>query len=331
MIKKKRRRAINPDTRQLVLQIVSGVVVFGVVVLILTGIWYGTRVSTLTLETITVEGGQTISHAQVREAVAGTLEGSYFGLIPKRFAWTYPEAGAMAAAANISRVKNPNVERVSGTELRVVVDEYLPFALWCTQIEEHKCLFIDKEGTAFAPAPVLDGGSMYRFYTIGDEPEIGKVLEEKGALQEVIKFADALESDFNLPISKIELDTVGDVFYQVVGGGEIKATTEQPAQKLQENLALVLSTDDFKDLEAGTFLYIDLRFGNKVFVNDVISEVSTTTEDAELSSNNIGGEEEVNILDTVIQEMTRTVANDGEEEQPIDAVLDGAVIAETEE
>ncbi len=311
--KKKRRRTIDPAARALALRIVSGVAIFAVVLLLLTGVWYGSRINTLTLETITVEGGQTISHAQVREAVAGTLEGSYFGFIPKRFAWTYPEEVAMAAAANISRVKNPTVERISGTELKVSVDEYLPFALWCEEENERRCYFIDKEGTAFALAPGLEGGSMYRFYTPGTEPVERMALRDKETLDEVVTIANALESNFNLPVSKIEIDSVNDVFFHVVGGGEIKITTEQSAVTVLENLTLVLSTDDFKDLTAGTFSYIDLRFGNKVFVNDVLPEIATTTEDVAPANDN-DVEEEVSILDTMMDEVVRVVSDTQEEE-----------------
>lgn len=309
--KKKRRKVIDPANRQLVLQIVSGVGIFAFVLLLVSGLWYGSRVSTLTLETITVEGGQTISHVQVQEAVAGTLTGNYFGLIPKRFAWTYPEVDAMAAAASIGRVKNPTVERISGTELKVIVDEYLPFALWCEEENEVQCYFIDKEGVAFDQAPVLDGGSMYRFYTLGDKPELSKVMTDKNTIKEIVAVADALESRFNLPITKIELDMVGDVFFRVVGGGEIKTTTKVPAEKLLENLALVLSTDDFKDVTAGSFQYIDLRFGSKVFVNDLLPEAATTTEEVS-TADQVIEVEEVSIMEAVMEEVVRAVSLDDE-------------------
>jgi len=275
---KKRRRAVDPATRQLVLQIAIGIGVFSLVVLVLTGVWYGSRVNMLTIDTIIIEGGQTISHDQVRDTVAGTLTGNYFGLIPKRFAWTYPHTTIVTEVATVSRVKNPIVERLSGTELRVVIDEYIPFALWCKFENESDCFFIDREGFAFAQAPVLEGGSLYRFYTLGDEPALKEVLRDGLVLANIVTMAEALESDFSFPVTKIELDTMGDVFFHVVRGGEIKVAVSQSPQKTLENLALVLSADDFAGLKAGTFQYIDLRFGSKVFVNDtILAEASTTT------------------------------------------------------
>ncbi|MFN3188505.1 MAG: cell division protein FtsQ/DivIB [Candidatus Paceibacteria bacterium] len=313
---KKRRRTIDPATRQLVLQIIGGVALFGLVSLMLTGVWYGSRISALTLETITVEGGQTISHSQVSEAVASTLTGNYFGLVPKRFAWTYPQEAVVAAVADISRVKNPVVERISGTQLRVTVDEYIPYALWCTEEENQQCYFIDREGIAFASAPVLEGGSMYRFYSLGDKPAINGTLYDRQTLSKIVVIAEALESKFNLPVNQIELDMVGDVFFRVVGGGEIKATTAQSASKIIENLSLILSADEFKTLAAGTFLYIDLRFGNKVFVNDAVPSLASSAKEDDISRT--AGNEAVNIL-TATEENDMAISITGEIEDVIDA------------
>lgn len=325
--KKKRRRTVDPATRQLVLQIIGGIILFSLVLLLLTGVWYGSRVSTLTLHTITVEGGQTISHEQVRIAVAGTLEGNYFGLVPKRFAWTYPQESAILAAAAISRVKDPVVQRISGTELRVVIDEYIPFALWCKEEKDGEgCYFIDKEGVAFAVAPDLEGSSMYRFHSLGKEPAINESLRDRETLGSIVLVAESLESDFAMPISEIELDMVGDVFYKVVGGGEIKMTTSQSPTKVIENLALVLSTDDFTTLKAGTFQYIDLRFGNKVFVNDTTPQVTAFASSTIATSSAL----DLLVTDAVLSTAPiPEVAGDGEisvlpdvlEEEPVDAAV----------
>jgi len=310
---KKRRRALDPATRQLLFQIATGVGIFTILVLIVTGVWYGSRVSALTLNTITVEGGQTISHTDVRETVARTLEGNYFGLVPKRFAWSYSHESALAAVSAISRVKNPEIERVSGTELRVEIDEYLPFALWCKINSETECLFIDEAGVAFAPAPMLDGGTLYRFYIIGAEPVMFETLRDAATLARIVVIAEALETNFALPVTKIELDTVGDVFLKVVRGGEIKVTTKQSPEETLENLALVLSADDFKDLEAGTFQYIDLRFGSKVFVNDTIPVVATTTADTSTIMR-VDDHDADNTLEAIVREVAEVVRITPEED-----------------
>lgn len=310
MLKKKRRRSIDPATRLLVLQILTGLGVIIFLVVLVAAVWHGSRIAALTIDTVAVEGGQTVSHQEIKNVVAGTLEGSYLGLVPRRFAWTYPEQEILENISSISRVKNPRIELVSGTELFVRVYEYLPFALWCSREEESKCFFVDKEGVAFASAPALTGGSMYRFYTLDKEPEIGKTLKNKNDLTEIVRMADVLENDFNLPVNKIEIDLMEDVYFGVVGGGEIRATAKESADKLLENLALVLSTDDFSDLKPGEFLYIDLRFGNKVFVNDVVDDVSTTTDDV-LSEDNISSEE-ISVFSTVIEEIADEVVENEE-------------------
>lgn len=283
LVRHHRRQVIDPATWQLLKHIVIGLVFFAILISLVVGIWYGTRIETLTIQNITVEGGQTISHFDVKMIADDVLAGSYLALIPRRFVWTYPQAELMAAISAINRVKDPVFERVSGTELKIIVDEFIPVALWCKEKLENDCLFIDKDGVAFASAPQLNGGSLYRFFTLGTEPSIKKVFSAEISLGQIIDLADALESDFLLPVTKIEIDAVGDVFFQVVGGGEIKTTLTQTVTTTLENLALVLSAPDFKDIAPGTFQYIDLRFGNKVFVNDTLPVIATTTAENNIS------------------------------------------------
>lgn len=300
VLKKKRRRTIDPATRQLILQILVGFGVLLFLVLCVTGVWYGSRVAALTITTITVEGGETISHTEVEAIAQAALEGSYLTLVPKRFAWTYPQETITAAVAGMSRVKNPVVERVSGTKVHITVDEYIPYALWCSEAAETNCLFVDSDGVAFAPAPHLEGGSLYRFISLGTEPAVPAVLRDAGALAHIVTVADALDVNFLLPVTKIELDSVGDVFFRVVGGGEIKVTLTQSPTTTLENLALVLSADEFTDIAPGAFQYIDLRFGSKVFVNDTVPTVATTIEETALAAT----DEEVSVLDDVVQQLT---------------------------
>jgi hypothetical protein len=52
-----------------------------------------------------------------------------------------------------------------------------------------------------------------------------------------------------------------------VGGSELKVSLTLTPQQTVDNLQTVLSSEQYSDLVPGTFAYIDLRFGNKVFVS----------------------------------------------------------------
>lgn len=274
---KVKRRVIDPSKRMLIGQILIGLMLFGVSGLLLVGIWYGTRVSSLTIMTITVTGGETIDHEKVRSSVAQTLEGSYLGLIPRRFAWTYSEADVYTALRAIPRLKDPVVSRESGTELKVTFDEYLPYALWCTERTEGECVLIDETGYAFAPAPKLKGGALIRYRTLGTEPAVGTSITARESLARIAEFITLVQSGGIFDIVAVETDSAGDVFYIVAGGGEFKAALRDEASVVYDNLRTILESKEFSDIRPGAFQYIDLRFGSKVFVNEQPLAVATTT------------------------------------------------------
>ena len=75
-------------------------------------------------------------------------------------------------------------------------------------------------------------------------------------------------SDAKWEVTKVEIDSAGDAYMTIVGGGEFKVSLKQPAKETVDNLLTVLGSEQFAHLTPGNFDYIDLRFGSKVFVNE---------------------------------------------------------------
>lgn len=260
-------RQINPATLLFVKQFVLGFFVFTVVGLIITGIWYGTRLQTFTISAINVSGGTTISAETVHNKVNDALAGTYLGLVPRRFTFFYPEEEIIETLDDIERLKDVNVEMLNNQTMSVTFDEYVPDSLWCDKAEEVPCLFLDQTGYAFGTSPKLSGGSLIRYYSLDtDLLKEGRPLSEEDYLltKEFIKMLN----DSNWFVSKVEVDSVRDVFYTLANGGEIKATLLDAAEKPFTYLQTLLESDEFSHLEPGNFQYIDLRFGTKVFVNE---------------------------------------------------------------
>lgn len=278
------RRRLDPNTVQLLKHIGVGFVVIVVVALLIAAVWYGTRISALTITEIDASGGETIKPDQVEQLVKKILEGTYLGLIPRRFAWLYPEQEIVETVSKTERIFNVVVVRDSGTKLQITYDEYVPFALWCRSTTDEECLFLNSEGYAFGKAPKLTGGSFLRFVTAGREPVVGEIVAESGVYKNAQELVRLLAEE-NWFISHVELDQVGDIFLSVVEGGELKINFGETPVQLIQNLQVLFASDEFKHLEPGNFQYIDLRFGNKVFVNEeqilekeeIPNEQSTTT------------------------------------------------------
>jgi hypothetical protein len=273
-------RKIDPNTLVMLKQIGLGVLVISVVALILTGVWFGARMDSLTLTKTEVFGGQTISHELVSDLALQQLEGEYAGFIPRSFAWLYPRQDIIDVVSMVNRIHSVGVDTTDWNTVHITFEEYLPEALWCKTLLALECVFVDDSGFAYSTSPDLTGGSMLRFIHTSKDPKIGELLTSPEDFVLLKQLADLLVEN-GWFVSHIEIDKVRDAFLHIVDGGELKVTLTQPPQDTVDNLNVVLTSDEFKELEPGNFQYIDLRFGNKVFINeeDFVAEAATSTED----------------------------------------------------
>jgi hypothetical protein len=274
----KRKKYVDPGTVIIVRNIFWGVLVFAGVALLITALWYGTRISALTIETVSVEGGVTINHELVKEKANGVLdEGAYLRLVPKRFFYTYPKENLLARVQEIPRIKDVRIEEINPTEIKISFTEYIPETLWCDYSDDSSCYFLDNQGFAFAEAPSLTGESLVRYVSSEKEFMLGTtpfLVEEYTHTKEFTR----LLSEVGWFVTKIEINAAGDVFYTLAKGSELKTTVAETPELLFENLMTIIRSEEFSHLTPGNFKYIDLRFGTRVFVNEelVIDSASST-------------------------------------------------------
>jgi cell division septal protein FtsQ len=274
---RKKKQKWQPTHLQL--QLIVGTVLLAVIALLVTAIWYGTRVPSLQIMNVEVVGGQTIPHAVIEEKVNAELVGAYLQLIPNRFMPLYPKSKIAESILTLDRVKNVHVELTGDQTLTVVFDEHVPYALWCESIDTELCLFMDKNGFAFAPAPELEGSAFVRYTDEGAVPSKDVQGFESSFVKETEEFVTLLEDQLSLYTTHVQRKSTYDVEYTISGGGVIKVSQAIPMQESFENLQTILTSEEFKHIEPGAFQYIDLRFGDKVFVNEapLPGETASTT------------------------------------------------------
>jgi len=273
-----RKKAPAKRLTPLQFQLVVGVVIGIIIALLITAIWYVTRVQAFQIEHVVVVGGQTIPHAVIKEKAETALEGSYLSLIPKRFLPLYPKDEIIQSIKMLNRVNNIAVERTEDQTLTIIFDEYIPYALWCEEEElEGQCLFIDQTGYAFAPAPSLEGSAFVRYQEDGLIPEVKVVAFEKKFIDETEEFAELLQEYLSLYVTHVTKLGNYDMEFKIAGGGVIKLSQSIPVEESFENLETILTSEEFMHIEPGLFKYIDLRFGEKIFVNESLGSVATTT------------------------------------------------------
>ena len=241
------------------------------------GTWYLTRLPALSLNRVEVTGGITLDEGALRARVEDALEGSYLFLIPKRFLYTYPHDALVELIEHEPRSAGVTIER-DGQMLSVHVTEHIPVALWCAESEVHEgCVFLSEGGEAFDQAPRLEGAVLHRYVTEGRAPEAGVPFAPAAFLADTEAFAEALERQHGMRARSITRTADGDLRYRILGGGEIAVAADAPVDEVFANLDSVLGSAEFAHLAPGNFAYIDLRFGNKVFVKEGLATTTSTS------------------------------------------------------
>ena len=261
-----------------VLQIVWGICLLLLVAGTGYGVWHLTRLPSLTIDTVVVTGGDTINPVVIEAEARRELEGTYAALIPRTFTYLYPRAAVAAAVGAVPRVKDVELTRVDKQTLAVHFTEHTSFGLWCDETHDN-CLFIDAEGYAFADAPKLRGGSMLRF-VMEDRPLLlrHRILSQS-ELDIATAVARQLDQEFGFIAEEFYYQKNGDITVTLAGGAQLYLSTEQSMEATFNNLETILASENFSHLTSDNFQYIDLRFGNKVFVNEEVAvpEVASST------------------------------------------------------
>jgi len=289
---------MRPETIQLLKNIAWGVGLLLVVALLLWGAWHVTRLPALTIDQVLVTGGETINHDRIRADVTDLLQGEYWGFIPRTFAYTYPHQEIYDALTTTPRVKDPIIQR-QGKALRVTLAEFEPVALWCdgtatSSATTTDCVFLDENGYGFAVAPSLTGGAYTRYSLVGTTATTSAVYTDGGDFAALRTLEETL-TEYGWPVRRIELDQARDVFVHLVGDSELKITLTMTIAEIMDNLDAVLGAEQYQHFAPGNFAYIDLRFGNKVFVSEfgepeVETDVVADEQEKTATSSQVSGE-----------------------------------------
>jgi len=210
---------------------------------------------------VSIEGGATVSHEKVRDAVWTALEGDQYLLISKQFMYLYPQEEIQTVVSDISRVHDVEVSRDKKT-LHVSFEEYIPYALWC---ESDDCVFLTQDGYGFDTAPSLEGNIFVRYVTetASTTPHTQALSTE--AMAEATSFISAVQSAFGFHIVRVVYTRDGDVVYYRTDGAALMTSPDEPSLK---KLETILTSEEFAHLITAPFEYIDVRFGNRVFVKE---------------------------------------------------------------
>lgn len=259
------------------------------VLLLAVAVWYGARRPEVTIASVTVSGGTTVPHELIEDKIKSVLTGTYALLIPRRFTYLLPYHDLTEAVNSIPRVHDASVVRSSRNELAVTFEEYVPHALWCDSVATDAratpvCLFVNDQGLAYAEAPSLLGETLLRFIVEERKPAKGTSVYDTDTLQKYTAFSNAISEHHKHRLRAITETKDGDLILHLSGGVNILITKNESIQDAFEKIESLFEAKEFQGKTMEEFEYIDLRFGNKVYVREwgAGDEATTTVSTPEL-------------------------------------------------
>ncbi len=241
--------------------------------LVFTGLSFLSKWEKININNIQISGNRVIDTKMIEGVVKENITGNYLWLFPKTNFLLYPKRSIQRELTdkfkrlkNISMsVKNLQTLDVSLTE-RTALYTYCGIAPAELDSKNQKCYFMDESGYIFDEAPYFSGEVYTKFYgNIGPyffEPNFAKLISLKEALKNIgvkpVVFFVEDNGDIEIFLSSTTAQ-LGPVIF-------LKADAD--FNQVAENLQTVLTTEplqsNFKN-KYSSLLYIDLRYGNKVY------------------------------------------------------------------
>lgn len=233
------------------------------------------------IDTIEIDGAHTVSVDAIREIIKNKLSGNYFFIYSRGNSYLFSRNEIeYALLETFPRLASAQVFRNGNHTIKVVVSERKPYALWCGEISDGSelpnCWFIDITGFVFDKAPAFSTGVYMEVYGKLDEKNNRDIL--RGVLPSVSfatanNFARLVRAEVGEPIriafkdeEEINLTIQSSQPYPFLSGVIVRFKNENDPVLLLKNLLVAIRAQFPESIALKKkLLYIDMRFGNKIF------------------------------------------------------------------
>ena len=254
--------------------LIQKAVFLGVATLLLvaSAVWLS-HLEAITISKISVAGTSPPTANAVEAFIQHELAGKYWHLFPKANIAFFPRSAVEAAVLDA-------FPRLSSIELRLgdldfiqaIVTERSSAALWCEAAKEEEasdCYYLDQSGVLFEKAPEFEGNVFLRVYggISKTSHTVGSQVLTPEQFKKLYSFIISLR-DLKLAPTAVTIDAERDYTITLQGGMKILVGDNQDVSEVRENLEAILGADEFKDGKLERLEYLDLRFGNKVYLKE---------------------------------------------------------------
>lgn len=225
------------------------------------------HIDKISIQDVAIKGISKTKAELLRTQVSNQLAGSYFYLFPRKNILLVPQNTIEESLYK----KNPFIKTVDistdGIQTLVVdVVERESNIIWCSQTDE--CYFID-EGLAYEKVLETDH-SKYIVLRTEVEPThvLGRTVADPGKIRKIDTFVSFLERE-GTDVAHTLIKRGGDFEVVTTAGAQIFFNSSQEVSSVIKNLSSVINSGTITaSEEEGPYealLYIDLRFGKKIF------------------------------------------------------------------
>jgi cell division septal protein FtsQ len=237
----------------------------------------------LRIKQIFVQTDGSLSNDELAATIKNELQGTYFGFLPKDSVFLNKiKSLETALHTQHPRIAKTNVQRAGFSTIHATVEERTPSALWCGDVvppiayekttedmrttEElwGNCYLIDKTGFIYANAPFFSGNMFPRYYgSLNTAEPIAQQYMPTDQFEAWQNFYTSLTHKDSVPQALLFVDE-RDIELYLTNGLRVLIPRDQTPEVILERLITLLESDTIdKDKKVN---YIDLRFGNKVYV-----------------------------------------------------------------
>ncbi len=229
-------------------------------------VWLSWRPA-LRIQTVRVEGAQTVASTTLERFVRQRLLGAYLGIIPRDNIFVYPKSrieGDVRAAYPVFATAAVRADNFSS--LSLAISERQPKETWCGASPDapQPCLFLDESGAAYGAAPAFSGSPYVRYYGPLPGEALPKQFLSPGTAQALFALIDAIGVKAG-EVESVSINTDNDVQTNFVSGFVLKFSLDDDSAKIFQRFALALGSTPFTAHPLSAFLYLDLRFGDKLY------------------------------------------------------------------
>lgn len=222
------------------------------------------------VNSISLEGVETLSGEDVLSSSKGIYEGKYFGFLPKNNLLLFPERKMETILKqNFRKISEINVERIFPNGARIKLKERDSLLVWCSG---GPCYIIDENGYAYTGAdfesPEIAQNNLIVVTNVGAKPvDLGEQVLKSEYIDFIINARHKLlgEQSFDMSGECFTPSALAEeVSCKTKDGVNISLSMTLPLEETMKTLALFMKKELSADAKA-QLEYLDLRFENRVY------------------------------------------------------------------